>query len=464
MKNEENNIIYTAKDIEQYLAGKLTPLQMHTMEKAALNDLLLAEAIDGYSSVNLEEWKTQLALLKDKFENSNSKTSVIVLPKRSNNWIKIAAAVLLISGTATISYLFISKKEKKQIAQNTKNITITDSNALQFKIPEESIVKTSPKNDLPAVNKISEQTITDKNNAGLTETIQPDSNFVYPPARQAASVFAKENKRDMLEEDAKNNSIPSASAAPVYNYNNEQKNARGNNSLSSNTNTGVINNAEYSKAKPLAEKNNQLFYKKELQLNNSFIAQVVSADNTPLPFANISVKSENFGTYADVKGNFRLVSTDSIITVEIKAVGYQTKSHMLQSNLAQNKIVLNEADFTLKETTVIGNGTGIKSKFSRSATLLKDSIVNVEPADGWDNYNTYVNNNIEIPDNILKNDLHGMVELSFDVKSNGSITNIKINKSLCNDCDEAAKRLIEQGPQWKVKNGKKGKGKVTVQF
>jgi hypothetical protein len=458
MKNEENNIIYTAQDIEQYLAGKLTPLQMHAMEKAALGDLLLAEAIDGYFSINSEEWKTQLGLLKHKFENNNNTARIIILPKRNNNWIKIAAAVLLITSAATISYLLVSKKEKKQIAQNTKAIINTDSNTRQFKIPEESIVKTLPKNDFAKINKPKQQTITNKDNVALTETIQADSNFVYTPARQTAPVFAKENKRDILPADAS----PS-SAAPVYN-NTELRNTRENNSLSNNTNNGVINNTEYNKAKALTEKNSQLFYKKEQQLNKSFIAQVISADNTPLPFANISVKSENFGTYADVKGNFRLVSTDSIITVEIKAVGYQTKSYMLQSSLAQNKIVLNEADFTQTETTVIGYGTGIKSKLSRNATLLKDSIVNVEPADGWDNYNTYVSNNIEIPDDILKNNLHGTVELSFDVKSNGSITNIKINRSLCDNCDEAAKRLIEQGPQWKVKNGKKSKGKVTVQF
>jgi TonB family protein len=126
--------------------------------------------------------------------------------------------------------------------------------------------------------------------------------------------------------------------------------------------------------------------------------------------------------------------------------------------------VLKEEDVSFRYKAVTANPAMAKPKASRKATLLKDSVVNVEPADGWENYNTYVNNNIEIPDDILDKNLHGQVQLSFDIKPNGTITNIKVDKSLCNDCDEAAKRLIEQGPQWKTKNGKKGKGKVVVQF
>ena len=229
---------------------------------------------------------------------------------------------------------------------------------------------------------------------------------------------------------------------------------------------GVVSQYQYNKSKALSDRDASAGYlKKEQQLNRNFWAQVVGADNSPLPFANISIKSENFGTYADAKGNFRLISSDSVLTVEVKAAGYQPRFYTLQSFVQQNKIVLAEEDAASRYKTINGNSSSIaKAKTSRRATLLKDSLVNVEPADGWDNYNTYVDNNIEIPDDILKKDIHGQVELSFDVSSNGTISNIKVDKSLCDNCDELAKRLIEQGPQWKVKKGKKGKGKVTVQF
>ncbi|MBK7556808.1 MAG: TonB family protein [Chitinophagaceae bacterium] len=65
---------------------------------------------------------------------------------------------------------------------------------------------------------------------------------------------------------------------------------------------------------------------------------------------------------------------------------------------------------------------------------------------------------------MMNRELRGEVEISFDVRSNGTISNIRINKSLGAGYDEAAKRLILDGPQWKVKKGRKTSAKVKVQF
>ena len=65
MDDREKNIIYTARDIEQYLAGKLSPLQMHAMEKASLDDPFLAEAMEGYEGMPDKEWNNQLVALRE---------------------------------------------------------------------------------------------------------------------------------------------------------------------------------------------------------------------------------------------------------------------------------------------------------------------------------------------------------------------------------------------------------------
>ncbi len=499
MNNKENDIIYNAQDIEQYFAGKLSPLQMHAMEKAALDDSFLAEAMEGYGEMKNGEWKNDLAALKNGFETNGNTAKVIALPKRNNNWLKIAAAVLLIGGTATIAYLLVNKKDSQQIAQTVKKESasdpVVDNTSKQETISETATQKSSipgtvtsantPPNKLNTEDKISNSDENDKYIATVTENKKADSsfsNFVYTPdikPAPAAKTYYNYKKSDDAAK--KNSNVGFSNTAPtVASENNFGLKSEANKSNTNVAANGVFNNSEVlrnnsevlkSKAATEAENYKIPNDKKGLgeavrdqQLNKSFIAQVVGVDNTPLPFANISIKSENFGTYADVNGNFRLVAADSLLTVEIKSAGYQTKLYTLQSNVQQNKIVLAEDDLAFKEKTVVGYGIETKGRLSRRATLLKDSVVNVEPADGWDNYNTYVNNNIEIPDDILKNNIHGQVEISFDVRPNGSITNIKVDKSLCDNCDEAAKRLIEQGPQWKTKTGKRGKGKVTVQF
>jgi TonB family protein len=65
---------------------------------------------------------------------------------------------------------------------------------------------------------------------------------------------------------------------------------------------------------------------------------------------------------------------------------------------------------------------------------------------------------------VLQKQIHGDVELSFEVRSDGVISNMKVDKSLCADCDEAALKVIQAGPRWKIKKGNKGFAKVKVKF
>jgi CarboxypepD_reg-like domain/Gram-negative bacterial TonB protein C-terminal len=463
MSDKEKNIIYTAQDIEQYLTGQLTPQQMHAMEKAALDDEFLAEAMEGYATLQPADLKKELAAVKDKFDNTNHTAKVVALPRRNNNWWKAAAAILLLGGGAVTSYLLINKNDKPEIAQTVKKETeVAADSAVPAASSEVATLtdkpadelKTEPKRKIIAINKNTATTL-------ATDIVAFDSSFVYTPEAitKAAEKLIKPSQKADAEKSKE--SVTANNAAASQQYSNNVNVTEG-----VNDKRIIANQTEWPKTvtdnRGLINKDSE----RQQFFNQSFKAQVVGPDNTPLPFSNVTVKNENFGTYADIKGNFNLVSSDSLITVEVKSVGYQSKQFVLKSNVQQNTIVLAEEDMDSKKRTVVGNGNAMaKTKaVSRRATLLKDSVVNVEPADGWDNYNTYVDNNIEIPDDILNKNIHGKVEISFDVKPNGTIANIKVDKSLCNDCDEVAKRLIEQGPQWKIKKGKKGKGKVTVQF
>jgi len=475
MSDNQKNIIYTAEDIRQYLSGKLSPLQMHAMEKAALDDEFLAEAIEGYEGVKEEDWKKGLISLQNKFAPVQTEAKVIpITTRKKNNWWKIAAAVLLIATTTAISYILVNKKEAPvEIAQKTATEKSTapaagvkDSVPLTASVPENIIPNT--RTEQKTGNKKEEQPlIAYQKNATASES-RTDSAFVYTaPPLQIGKETVKQSTEKTADDFIQNKPATATAAAPQLNYANKAETKATEKWTTAN---GVVNNntaAASDKSKAgLGYQNDMAVFKKEQPFNQVFRAQVVGPDNTALPYANISIKSENFGTYADVKGNFSLVSTDSLLTVEVKAAGYQPRFYTLQSFVQQNKIVLAEEDATARYKAVTGNSSGdlAKGRLSRKATLLKDSVVNVEPADGWDNYITYVNNNIDIPDDILQKNIHGQVELSFDVRSNGTITNIKVDKSLCDNCDQLAKRLIEQGPQWKVKKGKKRKGKVTVQF
>lgn len=458
MDTNSHNNIYSAEDIQNYLSGRLSPLQMNAMEKAALEDPFLAEAMEGYAATENDDWKKELAALKESFAQKQLGAKVIPISKKKNNWWKAAAAVVLIGMAATFAYTFFNnKKQGNEIAQNKEAAPVVkaDSSPTQttavppaaVQSEDVTVVQAQPAKEYKTV-------IKDITHAPVEKVA--DSLFVYtPPAKQAtaAPVPAEEKRTDDVVVVTKPAAPSTANALPQGGI------VSNNNSMEGYTKN---NAAEYDYFKKKADA--ATASRQETKLNKTFFAQVLSADNTPLPFANISNKNENFGTYADVKGNFRLLSNDSVLTVEVRSAGFKPQLVTLRSNTQQNKIVLTEDNTAFAQSTVINSNSPLKGRISRRAVLVKDSVLNVEPADGWDNYYTYVDNNIEIPDDILKNNIHGQVELSFDVKSNGAITNIKVDKSLCDHCDDAAIRMLQQGPQWKVKKGKKGKGKITVQF
>jgi hypothetical protein len=463
MSRDKKNIIYTAADIEQYLAGKLSPKQMHTMEKAALDDPFLAEAMEGYEGRQEKDWNNHLVALRQQVSEKGSVAKIIPLHKSTGMWWKIAAAVFVIgAGTALTFVLTNNRSDEKpdqQIAQTI--ITKNDTGNLKEKAISSPAFDSSQLLAPSFLKEKGTNTITKAN--GLISQKDPpikmDDNFVYRPGNAQLYDSVNINKNGSAYLAYNNQPVSSKANVPAsVNSNTQSAEALTNATLKSAAKE-INNNADMANRQIAAGIN-----KKEQALNNYFTAQVVTADNAPLPFTNISIKKENFGTYTDAKGMVRLVSTDSILNIEVKSIGYLPRTFTLRSNFYQNKIVLAEDKMAFRDMTVIRNKDISLNKKSRRATLLLDSIANAEPADGWDNYNTYLANNMDIPEEMLQKDFHGEVEIGFDVKANGDISNIRINKSLGAAYDDEARRLIMEGPQWKVKKGKKTSARVKVQF
>ena len=46
---EHKHKVYTAEDFERYYSGQMSEAEMHALEKSALEDPFLADALEGYS-------------------------------------------------------------------------------------------------------------------------------------------------------------------------------------------------------------------------------------------------------------------------------------------------------------------------------------------------------------------------------------------------------------------------------
>ncbi|MEO6550116.1 MAG: energy transducer TonB [Ferruginibacter sp.] len=443
MDPEKTHIIYTGQDIRDYLSGKLSPAERHAMESAALDDAFLAEAMEGYESMQEENLEKTLAMLRGNFSNTTAAKIVPLKAASSYRLLKLVAVILFILGSVALTYMLTRPSHSNQ------SLAVVTSKKDTIDKP----IETLPPNSLPAETttttagktvSAAKKTSTPANENATVQQAY-DSTFIYRPSKSA-----------------KNQELPVTGGGYVDNVTNDSKNITSNNEAPSNQ-----NNVE-----PLAIQKNKIseaIKEKELSRstasisNRRFSAQVIGQDGSPLPFANISIANENFGTYADAKGMFGLVSPDSLLQVEVKSAGYISRNIILRSDIGQNKIVLAEDELALSDKTIVSGKLNAANK-NRKAVLVPDTVINVEPADGWANYDTYITNNLSVSNEIVSKKIHGEVEVSFDVQRNGAIANIKIDKSLCADCDEAAMRAIKDGPRWKIKKGGKSSGKVKVKF
>ncbi|HMC99522.1 MAG TPA: hypothetical protein VKH37_05185, partial [Ferruginibacter sp.] len=326
MSGEKNHIIYTAKDIEAYFTGKLSPEAMHAMENQSLDDAFLAEAMEGYETMQGQNLKPQLADLHKHFENLNAPARVV--PISGNNrskWWKAAAAVLLIGAGATLTIVLNNRKSDEPTqavakVEPTQNSSTTTPDTEKQPAPENPPVAANPNTNVSSSNspaapvnpsvasrtKVSTtgpEQIKQEQNAGNKLQQNKDENFVYTPPKTVVSEEKTNTQIATPNSQAINGAVENRVASPQV----TNKNVAVNSSVfNSNTN---INNQALSET--FAKANNVDDRKKADQQANradapmrNFIAQVVGPDNTPLPFSNVSIKNENFGTYADVNGNF----------------------------------------------------------------------------------------------------------------------------------------------------------------
>ena len=437
MADNNQHIIYTAENIEQYFSGKLLPEQMHAMEKAALDDPFLADAMEGYEALRNQPWQQALNAAREKIAtraNARQPARVVVFFR----WWKTAAAVLLIAVGVGIVYFFNRtlpvNKEPADIAavtNDTTNQTLAENGTVSSQVKKEDsasrVVVIKENNNLLIAQ------ATPLKVAGNKDTPEIAGELAD---KHIATLDADDRKQVEDKESVAAASTPAMPASC---------------NLAKASTEAYKNDA--------APVNKAIVNSNAITLNNRFTATVTAPDNTPLPFANVLVINENVGTYADAKGKFKLVAADSVLNVRIRAAGYISKVYPIKSGSADNRIVLSEQEVAAKDIVQFKNKktAGAMPKM----TVQLDTLLNVAPEDGWDNYDTYLSNNFSPA---IDKNIHGEVEVHFDVQKDGSLSNVSIAKSLCAACDQEALRLVKEGPQWKVKNGNKDKGKVKVKF
>ena len=113
--NSKYNNEFTAQDIERYYSGKMSSLEMHQLEKAAMEDPFLADALEGYSYTQTPA--EDKAYLQTELQSKMSGAKVV--PVRSfnkNQFLRMVALFILLAGCGWAVYQFGFNTKKNDLA------------------------------------------------------------------------------------------------------------------------------------------------------------------------------------------------------------------------------------------------------------------------------------------------------------------------------------------------------------
>lgn len=151
-----NDQKYNFQDFARYHSGQMPPDEMHALEKAALEDPFLADALEGYAfSKNPEK---ELAEIGVKLEGKKKREQVPLRSLAQKTWWKVAAIFIIIAGAG---YLFITinsspehplalktervkKEEPEMLIPKKSDTTITPGDiAFEKPVPKKQINKSA---------------------------------------------------------------------------------------------------------------------------------------------------------------------------------------------------------------------------------------------------------------------------------------------------------------------------------
>jgi TonB family protein len=445
MSEEKHIPNFTAADIEKYWNGRLTPSEMHTMEKAAMDDPFLADALEGYKTTMTPA--TDLDALRKKLDQRVSADTKVIPLKPGFKWLRVAAAIVIIAGGGLLilqlvfreqdqSSIADVKKTAESRSQADTNATIINNDAPARATSQAADTLTTSDHQ-KILNKPTGKTA---NGAITTDTTKDLNNLPAPLNNQAAVERALSPDASVVSQAQKKDE---SLKPPVVTANYDSIRY---------ADKDFTNAAREKKASVLFERDRSA----GIDLANKYNYRVVDAQNKPVPFANVMNISDKVGTYTDINGRFNLVSSDSILNVQIKSLGYVSDNYKLSPLNAQTGDLILKEDENAKKQKLAQNRKVVNSLSKKDSTEIE------EPEVGWGFYNTYVANNIKIPDDVRKQNNNKDVELSFDINNAGRPVNIKVTKSSgCKACDDEAIRLLKEGPKWK-KKGKRSKTTISI--
>ncbi|TKK67153.1 carboxypeptidase-like regulatory domain-containing protein [Ilyomonas limi] len=384
MAEADKHITYTLADIQRYLQGGMTAKEMHELERAALEDPFLADALEGYRQANMQQAQTHLSQIERAIQQPQQQGKVVPLPRyrKYQSW-QVAAAVVLLACIGSISFFIYFKKANNAMLAKNESSTMLQQDSVQMHVQQV----------VPPVND--------------TTAIKTDS-AEKAPAEKDQRLLAKNKKRIISKKQ------PSAAqaTAPMTAMTND------NNTAAAQSANSVM--AMRAPARVLT-------------------GTITDNKQQPVPNAKI-ILQDSTAAVTDRDGNFRIATTDSTVTASISALGYKPlQKQSLRGGY--NRIVLKERPFLLSDVEVINIGTADKKVADTTATMpeggwqsFREYVYNKLQK----KYDTTLTNAY----------IDGDLQLEFSINDSGEPSDFKVLHAPDSQTANEAISAIKTGPRW----------------
>lgn len=372
-----------------YIRGARKGKEAHRLEKEAMRDPFLADALEGYSRVGNG--------VDEQIEELRRRIRARAVRKRNHAVVWSIAASLLI-GVCIGSYFLFQEKPLSDEARMAMEQAVH---------PKPLSVYEEEKKD-----ELAEAVI--KDSAGPSKKLISENKKkkMLAPSSEVPQVMTQELMEEALEATIDDESsamdkkmVMRASVA---------------NDSSFNTKVAVVGKVR---------------------------GKVTDPSGEPLVGATVRVKGTNQGTISDENGDFTL-KTDGNRELSVDYIGYE--SVVLPADTTKDLLIaMNVDDATLDEVVVVGYGSQPKSSVTGAIMSLKMSGT-PQPSIGRKAFRRYLKENLVHPSDKECARAKGKVILTFRVDKDGRPESISVKKGLCASADKEAIRLIEEGPDWTI--------------
>jgi TonB family protein len=430
-------------DIERYLNGEMTPSEMHALEREAMNDPFLAEALEGIDETGKDSFLFDLKQL----HNSVRQRTSLRKPKMISMWnwsIGIAAGLIILALSSVYIISIINNDKKRELLAEKKDTTPAPSN------PSGPVKEDSAK---------IADTVTEKKPDETPTTLKRKDTPIKEPliadSKKPQTTSTEQQKPDVSA---------SGAVAPASQPETEIPVAK-----------SPVVGEEVAAKSEVAEAKDDVAARKEVSRDKKSLAapmtrssaatrayqahgKVMSAeDNSALPGVNVVIKGTSVGTITDIDGNFQIALPNEETTLVFSFIGLESIETEASATESLN-VMMTTDQSQLSEVVVTAYDDNQRSGI--------ETFEMAQPEGGKKAFKRYLENKIEYPIQAIQNKIEGKVTIEFFVEIDGQLKDFKVLKGLGYGCDDEVIRVVKNGPRWSPskRNSQPKKDKIRLRY